>query len=696
MPQSNIQLDTCCQNILTLLAKANAPLTSHQIADELGVTSRTIHYRLERVAQWLAQKNIEVIKKPGEGISLKITADERQALVKDLSMMQVGQVFLTPTERLQLLILSFLFAEEPLVVKQLEQQLRVSRTTILKDLETIDTWLSARQLTLTRRPNFGCLINGTETEIRAALVDALLESVGTACSDRFDEALEISEKQYTKTETAFKQFLANFLSQLELRFFYNLVSRLAESNKLALRESAYSLLVFYLAIEVFRSRHGHISDCQAKKPISLDEQYDRDVATQFGLAIKNRFQIQLTDQDLLEIIEVLHRCQEKTSKFVLHELSVAGIQEQEQIKRDYDPEIIAIVEKLLERASTYLHPSLRVDTELIINLTNHLTHLYKYPGSRIPMKNPILKDVKREYPYIYKVARECSDIINQDGKLTFPEDEIGYIAMYLAAGLERMCIPIQSKRRILVVCNAGGATSSLLVSRIRSEFPDMEIVGIMSKRELLIKKDLLDYDFIICTIPLEMKDVPTLVVSPLLNKEDIHKIQDCIRLQVSPPLIGDKTGHVSSGQIHLSDLITPKTIRLKVSASSWEEVVDKAGAPLVDLKAIEPRYIAAMKEVITRCGPYMVIWPGVVLLHARPDEGVNCLCMSLITLKDPVPFGICGKDPVSIAFVLGAVNNHSHLNALFELNTLMQKPFTTQSLRTAATTFQIRSLLSKI
>ncbi len=696
MSPSNIQLDTCCQNILTLLAKANAPVTSRKIAEELGVTTRTVHYRLERVDQWLAKKNIEVIKKPGEGISLNINPEERKALVKDLSMMQVGQVFLTPTERLQLLILSFLFAEEPLVVKQFEQQLCVSRTTILKDLETIDTWLAARHLTLTRRPNFGCLVNGSEAQIRAALADALLECVNTAFSNRFEEALDISEKQYTKTETAFKKFLANYLSPLELRYFYNLTSQLAETNKLALRESAYALLVFYLAIVTYRLRGGHSSDSQKRGVQFLDGQVKLQIASQFSSAIKSRFQVQLTDQDLLEIIEVLHRCQEKTSKFVLHDLSVAGIQEQEQIRRDYDPEIIAMVDKLLERASTYLHPSLRVDTELIINLSNHLTQLYKYSGSRIPVKNPILTDLKREYPYIYKIARECLDMISQDIKLAFPEDETGYIAMYLAAGLERMCIPIQSKRRVMVVCNAGGATSSLLVSRIRSEFPDMEIVGVMSKRELLIKKDLLDYDFIISTISLNVKDVPVLVVSPLLSKEDIHRVQDCIRMQPDSPLIGDRVGHVSSGQIHLSDLITQKTIRLKVSASNWEDVVDKASTSLVDLNAIEPRYISAMKEVITRCGPYMVIWPGVVLLHARPDEGVNCLCMSLITLKDPVPFGTCGKDPVSIAFVLGAINNHSHLNALFELNTLMQNPLVIQGLRSAATTYQVRSLLSKI
>jgi mannitol operon transcriptional antiterminator len=696
MTQPNIQLDTCCQNILILLAKSSSPLTSREIADDLGVTGRIVQYRLERVERWLELKDIRLIKKPGEGISLGLDESKRQQLVKDLTTMHVGEVFLTPTERLQLMILSFLFSDEPLVVKQFEQQLHVSRTTILKDLETIDAWLSARQLVLTRRPNFGCLISGTETKIRAAIVDALLESVSDAFSNRFEEVFEITENQYKKTETAFRHNLVPFLTPLELRFFYNLVSRLAEENKVALRESAYLLLVFYLAIVYYRLLSNHVSDYDE---ISLDPsngQRNLTIANQFSAAVKNRFQVHFTKKDVMELVGVLHRSQEKTPEFGLHELSLAGIHEREQIKRDFEPEVIVTVDKLLERASTYLHPSLRVDTELTLNLANHLSHLYKYPGSRIPIRNPLLADLKKEYPYIYKVAKECSDIINQEGKLSLQEDEIGYIAMYMAAALERMCIPLQSKKRVLVVCNAGGATASLLVSRIRSEFPDMEIVGVMSKRELTIKKNLLDFNFVICTIPLDLKDVPFVVVSPLLNKEDIHKIQDIVHTQVTPPLIGEKTGHISSGQIRLSDLLTQKTIHLKVEATGWENVVDKAGTPLLELKAIEPRYITAMKDVIKQCGPYMVIWPGVVLLHARPDEGVNRLCMSLITLKEPVPFGLAGKDPVFIALVLGAVNNNSHLNALFELNALMQDPFTINSLRTAATPYQVRSLISKI
>ncbi len=694
MSQLAIPLDTCCQNILVMLAKASAPMTSLQIADELAVTGRVVHYRLPRVEQWLDLRGVRLVKKPGEGLSIGADDTKRQELLRELSGMVIDQVYLTPTERIELMILSFLFSDRPLIVKQFEQQLRVSRTTVLKDLEAVEAWLAPRHLALRRRPNLGSQVEGGEAEWRVAIAEAVLESVGDAFPDCYGDVLTITTNGYKKTVTAFKRQLAAFLIPLDLSFFDNLVSRVAETHTLTLRETAHWLLVMYLAAMVFRLRYRPAATRIPREASAPNGQHSPDMAAQFSAAIHKRYQVRLTVHDMAELAEMIHRSQEKHAEFDSHEFSMSGLQERQQINRDFDPEIMAIVEHLLSRASIYLHPYLWVDRELILNLANHLTHLYKYPHARLPMKNPLLAELKKEYPYVYRIAEECSSIISQSGRLALEEGEVGYIAMYLAAGLERLCIPQHSKRRVVVVCNAGGATAWLLVSRLRSEFPDMEIVGVVSSRELDRKKALLDCNLMITTIPIDVKAVPTVQVSPLLNRDDIHRIRDMTSSQPIPPLIGSKTTPLSGDQVRLSDLLVTKTIRLRAEAATWEEVVEKAAAPLLETKAIEPRYVAAMKDVIKRCGPYMVIWPGVALLHARPDEGVNCLSMSLMTLKNPVPFGATETDPVSIAIVLGAVNNNSHLNALYELNRLMLKPAVIDNLRHAATAQQVHSLIS--
>ena len=689
-----ISLDSCSQNILVFLADLQNPVSTQKIADEFGITRRIVNYRLRRVELWLGKNGFPLEKKPGMGIFLPLNPKQKQELHKILTSMPVGAVFLTPIERLQLLILTFLFSDQPIVIKQLEQKLNVSRTTILKDLEIISKWLSGKGLTLSRRPNFGCVIEGEERQIRNALVDAFIESLTYAFENQLVGAIAFIEKHKQKTQTAFRQQFLVFLEPLELRFFYHLATNMAVDNDLTFRELALMILVLNMAIATYRIRTNHQIDQVEIGLENLEEQRNLEIALQLVTAVQKRFMIRFSELSIVELIRVLHQCQERNPRLSTQIASIASLQEREQLKRDFDPAILTIVEQLLDRASIYLHPSLRVDTELILNLGNHLTNFYKFPGARMPMKNPLLADMKREYPDVFKVAQESVIVINQENEILIPEDEIGYIAMYLAAGLERMCIPLQGKKRLLVVCNAGGATASLLVSRIRTEFPDAEIMPIISFRELANTTNLHEYNLVISTIPLEKLDVPVVVVSPLLTEEDIRNIRERLRSRSVQPTTGLRTNFHPIGKVHLTDLIDQHTIRLKVVANNWEEVVEKAGEPLIALGAIEPGYVTAMKETINHCGPYMVIWPSVVLLHARPDEGVNRLCMSLITLKNAIPFGHSSNDPVQIAIVLGAVNNNSHLNALFELSSLMQKPHTIQSLINAATHFQVRGIVT--
>jgi mannitol/fructose-specific phosphotransferase system IIA component (Ntr-type) len=127
----------------------------------------------------------------------------------------------------------------------------------------------------------------------------------------------------------------------------------------------------------------------------------------------------------------------------------------------------------------------------------------------------------------------------------------------------------------------------------------------------------------------------------------------------------------SEAPFQLKDLLTPATIRLHVAASDPGQVIREAGQLLLASGAIEERYIEAMQQALQTYGPYMVIVPGVALLHARPSDGVKRPCISLLTLEPPVPFGNEDNDPVKIAIAFGAVDRQKHLQALTMLTQLL-------------------------
>ncbi|GAB6098211.1 hypothetical protein JCM16358_00900 [Halanaerocella petrolearia] len=123
----------------------------------------------------------------------------------------------------------------------------------------------------------------------------------------------------------------------------------------------------------------------------------------------------------------------------------------------------------------------------------------------------------------------------------------------------------------------------------------------------------------------------------------------------------------------LLDLLTKKRIEIKVKASDWREVTNEAGNLLLQDNLIEPQYIQAMIDSIIDKGPYVVIAPGIALLHARPEDGVKELGMSLITLNSPVEFGHQTNDPVKVVFALGAVDQKKHIKAISQLVTILMK-----------------------
>jgi mannitol/fructose-specific phosphotransferase system IIA component (Ntr-type) len=115
--------------------------------------------------------------------------------------------------------------------------------------------------------------------------------------------------------------------------------------------------------------------------------------------------------------------------------------------------------------------------------------------------------------------------------------------------------------------------------------------------------------------------------------------------------------------MQLIDYITTDRVKIGLSVEDWRDLVDHVGAIMLDAGDIQARYIEAMKRVTEEMGPYSVIAPGVVLLHARPEDGVNRICFAIATLKDEIKFGSV-NDPVRLAIGMGALDHTSHLEAL--------------------------------
>jgi len=185
--------------------------------------------------------------------------------------------------------------------------------------------------------------------------------------------------------------------------------------------------------------------------------------------------------------------------------------------------LVALIDRLVAAAAARLHPSLADDGLLRANLTEHLRRLHVRLRYGLPVSNPLQHEVRKRYPDVYDVA---SDILADLGEIdgaAIPVEEVGFLTMYLAGALERR--QLRQKIQVTVVCPAGMATAWILVSRLLAEFPQLEVVQVVSKTAFERETGDLSTDLVVSTVPLDgLTGVPWIVVSPLLQERDVRRL----------------------------------------------------------------------------------------------------------------------------------------------------------------------------
>ena len=114
------------------------------------------------------------------------------------------------------------------------------------------------------------------------------------------------------------------------------------------------------------------------------------------------------------------------------------------------------------------------------------------------------------------------------------------------------------------------------------------------------------------------------------------------------------------------EMLTPDKVQIKDQVNAWSEAIDIASQPLLQQEYFDERYIQAMIDSVHNLGPYIVIAPEIAIAHARPDESVNKVGLSLLKLENHINFSAEGHY-ASLIFVLSAVDNTKHLEILKQL-----------------------------
>lgn len=374
-------------------------------------------------------------------------------------------------------------------------------TSARRDVARAEAWLGARGLVLARRPGRGISAVGTETSIRRALVKLLLETVPTDLL--IESALEADWWDSPEISAGIR----GFLGELPLPACHHIV----QSNE-SLRDyvrGGHPWLAADLAVSAYRIKAGRTLDLEPGIMRSLADHPVWESASAVAVDLADVAGGPLPEPEVAGIAE--------------HLLGLAQLIEPSEEHEEHRAVENRLVARALAVAAERLHPGLADDAELAAGLANHISRLRIRLRYGLPVHNPLLSDVSARYPEVHAVAREIADLAGEELSAQISDDEAGFVTMYLSGALERL--RLRPRRRAVVVCPSGLATVWILVSRIQAEFPELDLVEVLSAGSLPGHDDVAA-DIVISTVELDASslDIPVLVVNPLLPAEDVRRV----------------------------------------------------------------------------------------------------------------------------------------------------------------------------
>lgn len=510
---TSVPLDTRQARITRRLLETVGPASVDDLATELKLTDRMVRYNLASVESVLAGHGLRLARRRGVGIWVEGTPTARRDLLTVLDG-ATGPAVLDPTDRRGRILLALLIASpEPVRSEALEDRLGVSRPTIRRDMRETESWLEQHRLHLRRMPGRGIAVAGGEVDVRGGLLALVLEIIPQPALERASiapaaapptNARSTDAIAATPPDRAAQTDVDAFLDGLGLPMFRSILGD--ELSDLDDRDPTITTAALYLAIAAYRIRAGRAVRLGGGRLRSLLDHPASASAGRIASAVEAAAGVPLGRTDVAAITE-----------------SLLGLTQLVDVAARPEAVDVRYIDRIIAAAAARIHPSLATDEQLRTSLSEHVRRLHVRLRFGLPVSNPLQQEVRKRYPDVYRAAAEILAEVGPVADAEMPVEEVGLLTMYLAGSLERH--RLRPKVRVTVVCPAGMATAWILVSRLVAEFPQIEVIRVVSKSGFETEPGE-DPDLVISTIPLD--DLPAattaIVVSPLLREADVRRL----------------------------------------------------------------------------------------------------------------------------------------------------------------------------
>lgn len=477
------------------------------ISREFNISNRTVYREINFIKKHLKEHYDVDLSNKKEGMKIIANDSEIEKIKMDFWTKKPS---MTIHERKKYILSELLKANEPLKLDYFAKKINVSAATISYDLKDIEKWLNKQDLNLVAKPGYGIIIQGEESSFRKAIINFLYDNssketlldIMNIDSQNIDHLHEIERHLKSVTDTGTLEKIEKSIKKLVDEIDFDIV------------ESSYMGLLIHLVLVIKRLEAG---DKIEINPINLRElkaSEEYKYAKLLAENIQKELDIEIPESEIGYIT-----------------IHLKGARYKDVTKSGIHGDLVEIVYQMIDSAEKIFKVEFRNDETLINGLLTHIEPAVERLLNGLDIRNPLINDIKNKYKDLFDKTKLITRILEEKLNTTIPDDEIGYIAMHFGASMERKNRETK-KYNVLAVCASGIGTSRMMLSKLQL-FPQLNVIDAVSSMKVEEALKNTNVDLIISTIPLKFKNINTVVVNPLLLKEDIQKIQDALHTNLA-------------------------------------------------------------------------------------------------------------------------------------------------------------------
>ncbi len=446
---------------MLMLTKNGSTFTYDQIAENCGLSNKTIRNYMKEIDRFLSQYNLKTVKQAGLGIYIDGSEQDRAACYQDCLKKSKSNRQLNSHLRKNIILFSLLTSSTPIRMNTLEKLLFITRPSIYHDLSELDIYCSRFDIKINRSKTRGIYLDAGEKRRRYCLVDL---SYQLKSENIDDYAGYYSLYQFLQIihSARYEHFLASFIKDIASTVGYSIS-----------RENSIRAVLFIL-VTVYRIKNNFNAtlNLDILNKIANIHLYN-EIKSRIGI-LNDKFDVQFNESEVVYISSQLSSYMSSDFNNIYAESRHA------EVIMSIIEDFCSILKDLVKPFDrNYLSSQLFPFIEKSMQSTNYNFDIF----------NPNTETIKSNYKELFQICLLINPVMLKYTGVQFPESGIASITLIMADIQERSI----SSLRCAYQSDDSGIERNLVSSLLKNAIPNMELTIVSKGTEI----NPADYDLIL-------------------------------------------------------------------------------------------------------------------------------------------------------------------------------------------------------